>query len=81
VGTVKSFKLLVAIGVAALGASLLVLAAAVEPAQATFPGKNGRIAYQSTGGDSEIYSISESGGTPTQLTDNATEDSVSRLLA
>jgi hypothetical protein len=39
VGTAKSFELLVAIGVAALDASLLVLVAAVEPAQATFPGK------------------------------------------
>ena len=50
-----------------------------EPAQAAFPGENGRIAYYSCGDrdlatECEIYTIPPSGGSPTQLTNNTATD-------
>jgi Tol biopolymer transport system component len=50
-----------------------------EEAEATFPGKNGRIAYESYDaplpkGDSEIYTINPDGSGNTQLTNNNTDD-------
>ncbi len=55
---------------AVLLASGVALVAAEEPAQAAFPGENGRIAYfNCDGGDCEIYSIPAGEGyLPTQLT-------------
>jgi Tol biopolymer transport system component len=45
----------------------------VRPAEATFPGKPGKIAYSGyDGNDSEIYTIKSGGGGKVQLTDNAT---------
>ena len=59
--------LLVAIGVGLLNA--------VEPAEATFPGQNGNIAYMGfDGNDFEIYTISPTGGTPLQVTNNELHD-------
>jgi Tol biopolymer transport system component len=52
--------------VAALAATLL----AVGPAQATFPGKNGKIAFSSDrdSGKFEVWSINPDGSDPTELT-------------
>ena len=54
---------------------LLLIMVVVEagPAEATFPGKPGKIAYDAyDGNDSEIYTIKSGGGGKVQLTDNAT---------
>jgi Tol biopolymer transport system component len=58
--------------------AVLVLVVA-EKAEATFPGKNGRIAYASYDGpfpkgDYEIYTINPDGSGKTQLTHNDTDD-------
>src|SRR5215216_733392 len=46
-----------------------------EKAEATFPGKNGRIAYSATdGNDLEIYTIKVGGGGKTKVTNNDTFD-------
>ena len=62
--------------VVACAAAVLALS---ENAEATFPGKNGRIAYASYDrpfpkGDSEIYTINPDGSGKTQLTHNNTDD-------
>jgi Tol biopolymer transport system component len=58
--------------VACLGALLAVS----EKAEATFPGKNGRIAYASYDGgkDFEIYTINPNGSGKTKVTNNDTDD-------
>jgi TolB protein len=46
-----------------------------RPAEATFPGPNGKIAYSAfDGDDSEIYTIKATGGKPFQVTHNHTAD-------
>ena len=47
-----------------------------EKAEATFPGKNGRIVYAgwNRGEDFEIYTINPDGSGKRQLTDNNTDD-------
>jgi hypothetical protein len=62
---------------AVLMACAVVVLALSEKAEATFPGKNGRIAYASYSGggkDSEIYTINPNGSGKTQLTHNNTDD-------
>ena len=61
---------------AVLMACAVVVLVVSEKAEATFPGKNGRIAYASYGGgkDSEIYTINPDGSGKTQLTHNDTDD-------
>jgi len=61
---------------AVLAGTLLVVISAAGPAEATFPGTNGRIAYQGEdGGDYEIFSVNDAaGGTPTNVTDNVRND-------
>jgi Tol biopolymer transport system component len=52
----------------------------VEGAEATFPGKNGKIAYVAfrvTNGTAEIYTINPGGGGKTQITHNNDEFSPS----
>ena len=57
--------LVAAVLVACAGTSLAVS----EKAEATFPGKNGKIAYvRNDGNDEEIYTINPGGGGKTQLT-------------
>jgi hypothetical protein len=47
----------------------MMLVVEVRPAEATFPGKNGRIAYVGTDGhDREIYTIDPGGGHRVQVT-------------
>jgi WD40-like Beta Propeller Repeat len=57
----------------ACAAALLALS---EKAEATFPGKNGRIAYTDwdSGKDYEIYTINPDGSGKRQLTHNNTDD-------
>ncbi len=66
---------------ALLFASGVGLLTALRPAEATFPGQNGKIAYVSYDvlapegpTDREIYAIDPTGGTPFQLTHNNTLD-------
>ena len=65
--------------IAALAASLVVLGATMTPAQATFPGENGLIAYSETdvflsSGDFEIYTMRPDGTDVRQVTDNKGRD-------
>jgi dipeptidyl aminopeptidase/acylaminoacyl peptidase len=54
---------------------LVLIVVEVRPAEATFPGKNGKIAYSRYDGhDYEIYTIYPGGGGRVQLTDNNTRD-------
>jgi len=63
----------------AVGLVLLIVLVIVEarPAEATFPGKPGKIAYsgdEGTNGEPEIYTISPGGGGKLKVTDNTTND-------
>src|SRR5215210_7745523 len=63
----------------AVGLLLLIMLVVVEarPAEATFPGKPGKIAYEgldAPNGDFEIYTITPAGGNKVNLTDNTTGD-------
>src|SRR5919107_4801703 len=56
-------------------ACAVTLSAVSEKAEATFPGKNGRIAYSGyDGNDYEIYTINSRGGDKFQVTNNNTDD-------
>src|SRR5215211_7197915 len=63
-----------------LAAAVLIACAAAllmvsEKAEATFPGKNGRIAYSATdGNDLEIYTSNPNGSGKTKVTKNTKED-------
>ena len=58
----------------AVAASLL-LAPAAKPAQAAFPGKNGKIAFQtSRDGNDEIYVMNQDGSNPQNLTKDSHAD-------
>jgi Tol biopolymer transport system component len=77
----KTVPLLVSMALALLFASGVGLHTAIKPAEAAFPGQNGKIAYVSydmlapeATTDREIYAINPTGGTPFQLTDNNTLD-------
>jgi hypothetical protein len=61
----------------AVGLILLIMLVVVEvrPAEATFPGKSGKIAYQGYDGqDYEIYTIKPGGGGRFNVTDNGADD-------
>jgi Tol biopolymer transport system component len=64
---VRAAVVVVLLSAAALSVALAV---AQEPAKATFPGQNGRIAYVGYDGknSSEIFTVSSSGVRPKQLT-------------
>jgi hypothetical protein len=63
---------LVAVGLLPL---IMLVVFEAGPAEATFPGKNGKIAFSgSSGTNIEIYTIKAGGGGKVQLTDNATDD-------
>jgi dipeptidyl aminopeptidase/acylaminoacyl peptidase len=77
----KSVLLLLSMALALLVASGVGLLNAIKPAEATFPGKPGKIAYASSDilpdgstTDTEIYTINPTGGTPFQLTNNERRD-------
>lgn len=61
----------------AVGLLMLMLVVEVRPAEATFPGKNGKIAYSgydATDKDYEIYTIGPGGGGKFKVTDNSMSD-------
>lgn len=61
--------------IASLVASLTLCVAGATPAQATYPGSNGNIAYASDmDGDYEIYVVPPGGGLSVKLTNNAVDD-------
>jgi dipeptidyl aminopeptidase/acylaminoacyl peptidase len=67
------------VAAASMACAVVVVLMASEKAEATFPGKNGRIAYASYDapfpkGDSEIYTIRADGSGKRQLTNNDRED-------
>src|SRR5436190_9367020 len=70
------FQFRASIGVVAL-AALVAMPVFVGPAQAAFPGANGRIAfYSDRDGNNEIYSVAgPGGGNLTRLTNNTASDS------
>jgi TolB protein len=77
----KTVLLLLSMALALLVASGVGLLNAIKPAEATFPGKPGKIAYASSDilpdgstTDTEIYTINPTGGTPFQLTNNVRQD-------
>src|SRR5215208_7255641 len=72
----RKLYLPVLIAAAVAVACAVALSAVSEKAEATFPGKNGRIAYSSYDGpfpkgDLEIYTINASGGGKSRGTNNA----------
>jgi len=77
----KTVLLLLSMAIALLVASGVGLLNAIKPAEATFPGKPGKIVYTSSDilpdgstTDTEIYTINPTGGTPFQLTNNERRD-------
>jgi hypothetical protein len=61
----------------AVGLLVLIMMLVVEarPAEATFPGKPGKIVYEGyDGNDYEIYTIKAGGGGKVKVTDNSTGD-------
>jgi len=63
---------LVAVGLVVL---IMLVVVEVGPAEAAFPGQNGKIAYSgSDGEDSEIYTIDPGGGEKFKVTNNTTRD-------
>src|SRR5215208_6731243 len=67
-----TFYLPVMIGAAVAVAFAVALSALSEKAEATFPGKNGRIAYSGyDGNDYEIYTINSRGGAQRKVTNNS----------
>ena len=56
-----------------LAAVGLLVVLEVQPAEANYPGTNGKIAYAGyDGNDSEIYTIKPDGGSKHRVTDNST---------
>ena len=80
----KFFRVEVVVGAAVLAACLLTLVGAAKPAEAAFPGANGKIVFasertsgdgvDSPEGDSEIFTMNPDGSELTQLTHNDTDD-------
>jgi hypothetical protein len=66
---------MIAAAVAVTASLAVALLAVSEQAEATFPGKNGRIAYSGyDGNDYEIFTINSRGGSKINVTNNYTED-------
>jgi TolB protein len=65
----------VALAAAILAAFLVVvLATPTKRAEAAFPGRNGKIAFQCNDGDPEICTVNANGDNKTQLTNNRADD-------
>jgi TolB protein len=61
----------------AVGLVVLMLVVEARPAQATFPGTNGKIAYSVWNGrESDIYTIDPGGGRRVNITNNVTDDNI-----
>jgi Tol biopolymer transport system component len=75
-------KLEARLRIALVGAVVAVLALAVSPAQAAFPGQNGKIAFTALrDGNAEIYTMNADGTGQTRLTNNAATDTYPRWSA
>ena len=73
-GALAAAGTLVAVGLVLL---IMLMVVEVRPAEATFPGKSGKIAYsgkEGTNADYEIYTIKPGGGGRYKVTDNSTGD-------
>ena len=71
----RRWTLYLPVMIAATVACAVALSAVSENAEATFPGKNGRIAYSGYDGkDYEIYTINSNGGGKFRVTNNKTDD-------
>ena len=71
----RRWTLYLPVMIAATVACAVALSAVSENAEATFPGKNGRIAYSGyDGNDYEIYTIKAGGRGKTKLTHNTADD-------
>ena len=71
----RRWTLYLPVMIAATVAGAVALSAVSENAEATFPGKNGRIAYSGyDGNDYEIYTVNSRGGDKFQVTHNNTDD-------
>ena len=75
--------LVVVLVAAAMAAGLLALVGTIKPAEAAFPGSNGKIVFTSVRSidpsdpkstDSEIFTMNEDGSGLKQLTSNSAED-------
>jgi Tol biopolymer transport system component len=76
---IKKTTSLVAVSLVAaavmMAACLLALVVKVEPSQAAFPGKNGKIAFESfRDGDWDIYTVNPDGSNQTNITNNTAPD-------
>jgi dipeptidyl aminopeptidase/acylaminoacyl peptidase len=71
----RQFRLLALLAAAALAAGLLALVAVVDPAEAAFPGQNGKIAFTSVrDGNPEIYTMNADGSNQTNISNDAATD-------
>ena len=75
-GPKHNYKALVlGVGLAAVLAGGLMVGVVADRAAAAFPGKNGRIAFESDrSGNLEIYTMNSNGTGLTQLTNNSASD-------
>lgn len=72
---VNRYRLSAAVAVVLLAASLLILVGMKKPAEAAFPGVNGKIVFESyRDGDAEIHTMDADGSNQTRLTSNTTFD-------
>jgi Tol biopolymer transport system component len=78
----KSFKIMVAMASVLLLASGVALVVSVKPAQATFSGENGKIAFTThRDRNAEIYTMNADGAAPTRLTSDSRQDTDSAWSA
>lgn len=76
-GTGSVFRLLLAMVAAGMAAGLLLILTVAKPAEAAFPGENGKIAFTRISGDyweSDLYLIDPDGTNPTRITDQPGSD-------
>src|SRR5829696_2663854 len=71
----STYLVALATAVAALAAVVVLGLIEAQPAEATFPGKNGKIAFQSdSGGNHDIYTMNRNGEKIAKLTTNPADD-------
>ena len=72
----RTFPLFASLAATVLVATVLAVAATQDPAEAAFPGKNGRIAFAMFPevGDAEIHTMLPDGSGPRPVTNNSTHD-------
>jgi hypothetical protein len=71
-GTLAAAGTLVSVGLLLL---IVLVVVEARPAEATFPGKSGKISYSGDDGqDYELYTINSGGGGKFNVTDNSRDD-------